>query len=51
MPRFTPYDETITEQQREVQEALMGLPGIGIGAAYEEDFATDEADPRTNEPQ
>jgi len=37
MPRSTPYDETITEQQREVQEALMSLPGIGT--TYEEDAA------------
>lgn len=26
MDGSTPYDETITEQQREVQEALRGMP-------------------------
>ncbi|HZG75040.1 MAG TPA: hypothetical protein VEZ72_04210 [Paenibacillus sp.] len=51
MPRFTPYDETITEQQREVQEALMGLPGIGIGATYDEEFAAEAAETPSDEPQ
>jgi hypothetical protein len=29
MTHSNPYDETVTEQQREVQEALMNMPGIG----------------------
>lgn len=29
MRREKPYDDSVTEQLREVQEALMGLPGIG----------------------
>ncbi|HZG84944.1 hypothetical protein [Paenibacillus sp.] len=29
MPKTEEYDETLTELQREVQEALRGLPGIG----------------------
>ncbi|WP_309121636.1 hypothetical protein [Paenibacillus sp.] len=46
MPRSTPYDETITEQQREVQEALMQLPGIGM--TYDEESA-DEAETAADE--
>jgi len=29
MPYTEEYDDTLTELQREVQEALRGLPGIG----------------------
>lgn len=29
MPDSKPYDDTITEQQREVQEALRSMPEFG----------------------
>jgi hypothetical protein len=29
MPISKPYDDSVTEQQREVQEALMSMPGFG----------------------
>jgi hypothetical protein len=28
MPQSKPYDDSVTEQQREVQEALMRMPGF-----------------------
>ncbi|HZG57613.1 hypothetical protein [Paenibacillus sp.] len=38
MPRSRPYDDTVTEQQREVQEALMSLPGIGPADDEDDDL-------------
>jgi hypothetical protein len=29
MPQSKPYDDSVTEQQREVQEALLSMPGFG----------------------